>query len=114
MRRRLQLSKLHLNGQEKRGRGVKREGVGRRQKPGAREGIHGRRGVWRLVRELMEDVECVDRPEGGPRGGRREVGGVVLTIVEQTRKRTWFRTLRWMWLGGVPGDGGVLEAKIDR
>ena len=62
----------------------------------------------------MEDLECGDRPEGVPGGGRIEVGGAVLTIVEQNRKKTWFWTLRWRWLGSVPGDGGILETKIDR
>ena len=68
--------------------------------PGVGERIRGRRAVWRLVTAFMEHVECGDRPEGGPGGGRREVGGAILTVLEQTRKKTWFRTIRWRWLGG--------------
>ena len=34
----------------------------------------------------MEDVDCGDRPEGVPGGGRKEVGRAVLTIVEQTQE----------------------------
>ena len=49
---------------------MKGEGVGRRQKPRAGEGIHRRQGVWRLVREFMQVVDCGDRPEGWP-GGRK-------------------------------------------
>lgn len=36
----------------------------------------------RLMKEFAEDVECGDRPEGGPGRGRRELGCVLLTVVE--------------------------------
>ena len=63
VRWRLQPSKLHLNGRDKRGRRVEGQGVGGIPK-------------LRLTKEFIEDVECGDGPEAGPGGGRRKVGEV--------------------------------------
>ena len=93
MRRLLQLSKLHLNGQDKRSGGG---GVGEEQEEGGnREGVetdgrvHGRRGVVEMV------------PEGGHDRGERKVGGAVTQIREADppKDMVFGRTVLGCWGG---------------
>ena len=106
VRRLLQLCKLHLNGQEKRG------GKGMLGK-GLEEG-RGREGVISdgKVHGGCDVVEVVS--DGGRDRERGGVGGTVLPLRETaSQKYLVFRRIIRGVRGAMPGDGGVSEVQPD-
>ena len=99
VRRLLQLSKLHLNGQEKRG------GGGAWGKD--RKKAEARRVVY-LTEEFMADVEwwrwCLTE---GLAGRGEELAAPFFRFVKQPHKRTWFSDASFEAVGGLCLETGV-------